>query len=145
MALFRFTRAILAGEPIQVYNKGRHTRDFTFIDDIVEGVVRTSDGIAEADPDWDSDDPDPATSNAPFRIYNIGNNDPVSLETYIEALEEVLGKTAERELLPLQPGDVPDTYADASELVNAVGYKPATPVLEGVAEFVKWYREYYGN
>ena len=144
MALFLFTRAMLAGEPIKLFNHGDHTRDFTFVEDIAEGVVRTSDNPAAPDPQWNSDDPDPATSSAPFRIYNIGNNSPVKLTEYVDALEEALGVEARRELLPLQPGDVPSTYADASELERAVGYRPATPVKEGVARFVAWYREYYG-
>ena len=144
MALFLFTKAILAGEPIKVFNHGNHTRDFTYVDDIAEGVIRASDQIAEPKPDWSSDAPDPATSNAPFRIFNIGNNAPVKLTVYIEALEDALGKTAIKEMLPLQPGDVPDTFADVSELEAAVGYKPATPVKEGVARFVDWYRAYYG-
>lgn len=144
MALFLFTKAILAGEPIKVFNYGKHTRDFTFVDDIVEGVIRASDQIAAPNPAWDPAAPDPATSNAPFRIFNIGNNAPVELGQYIEAIEDVLGKKANKELLPLQPGDVPDTYADVSELASAVGYKPATPVQEGVARFVEWYRGYFG-
>lgn len=144
MALFLFTRNILAGEPIQVFNYGNHTRDFTYVDDIAEGVIRSSDQIAEPNPEWSSDTPDPATSNAPFRIFNIGNNAPVKLTKYIEAVEVALGKKAIVELLPLQPGDVPDTYADVSELEQAVGYKPATPVTDGVAAFVAWYRGYYG-
>ena len=144
MALFKFTRAILAGEPIQVFNYGRHKRDFTFVEDIVEGVVRACDRPAEPNPQWDSDAPDPATSAAPFRLYNIGNNQPVELTRYIEVIEDCLGRKAERELLPLQPGDVPDTYADASELAANVGYQPATPVEEGVRRFVDWYRDYYG-
>ncbi len=144
MALFLFTRNILEGKPIPVFNHGNHTRDFTFVDDIVEGVVRVNDQAAEPDPDWDAADPDPATSNAPFRIYNIGNNAPVKLLDYIEAIEEALGMKAELDLLPLQPGDVPDTFADASELMKAVDYKPATPVREGVRRFVEWYRDYYG-
>lgn len=144
MALFLFTKNILEGKPIKVFNHGNHTRDFTYVEDIAEGVIRTSDAIAEPNPDWDSDNPDPASSNAPFRVYNIGNNSPVKLTEYIEAAEEALGRKAIRELLPLQPGDVPDTFADVSELVNAVGYKPATPVKEGVRNFVEWYREYYG-
>jgi UDP-glucuronate 4-epimerase len=143
MALFLFTKAILAGEPIKLFNHGNHTRDFTYVDDIVEGVIRASDKISAPNPDWSSDAPDPASSNAPFRIFNIGNNAPVTLTDYIEALEEALGRRAIRELLPLQPGDVPDTFADASELVKAVGYKPATPVREGVERFVQWYRGYY--
>ena len=144
MALFLFTRKILAGEPIEVFNYGRHKRDFTFIDDIAQGVVRACDTIAAPNPDWNSDAPDPATSNAPYRIYNIGNNRPVELLRYIEVLEECLGRKAERVLLPLQAGDVPDTYADASALVNEVGYRPDTPVEIGVAKFVEWYRTYYG-
>ncbi|MEQ6890025.1 NAD-dependent epimerase [Halomonas sp. CS7] len=143
MALFLFTRDMLAGEPIQVFNHGHHTRDFTYVDDIVEGVIRASDQIAAPNPQWNSDVPDPATSDAPYRLYNIGNNNPVKLSTYIEAIEEALGKHAIKELLPLQPGDVPDTFADSSELERAVGYKPATPVKEGVGNFVTWYREYY--
>lgn len=143
MALFLFTRCILEGRPIKLFNNGDHTRDFTFVEDIAEGVIRASDNAAQPNPDWDSDRPDPATSNAPFRLFNIGNNDPVKLTAYVEALEEALGKTAEREFLPLQAGDVPDTYADVSELVRAVGYKPATPVKEGVARFVEWYRSYH--
>ncbi len=144
MALFLFARAILAGEPVKVFNNGNHTRDFTYVDDIVEGVIRTSDRIAAPNPDWNSDDPDPATSNAPYRIYNIGNNAPVKLTTYIEAIEAALGRKAIRELLPLQPGDVPDTFADVTALADAVGYRPATPVTEGVARFIAWYRGYYG-
>lgn len=143
MALFLFTKNILEGKPIRVFNYGKHTRDFTYVDDIAEGVIRVSDKIAEPDPGWDAARPDPATSSAPFRIYNIGNNSPVELGAYIEAIEHELGRKAERELLPLQKGDVPDTYADVSELVAAVGYKPATPVSLGVANFVRWYREYY--
>jgi UDP-glucuronate 4-epimerase len=143
MALFLFTKNILEGKPITVFNHGKHTRDFTYIDDIVEGVIRVSGKIAEPDSAWRADAPDPATSNAPFRIYNIGNNSPVKLDAYIEAIEQVLGRKAEREFLPLQKGDVPDTYADVSELEAAVNYKPATPVATGVARFVEWYREYY--
>jgi UDP-glucuronate 4-epimerase len=144
MALFLFVKAILAGEPIKVFNQGNHTRDFTYVDDVAQGVIRASDQIAAPNPCWSSDDPDPATSNAPFRVFNIGNNAPVKLTEYIEAAEEVLGRKAKRELLPLQAGDVPDTYADASELVKAVDYKPATPVAVGVRAFVDWYRGYYG-
>ena len=144
MALFLFTKAILAGEPIKVFNHGNHSRDFTFVDDIAEGVVRASDQIAQPDPSWSSDTPDPATSNAPYRLFNIGNSAPVNLSEYIEAIEAALGRKALRELLPLQPGDVPDSFADASELMSAVGYKPATSVRDGVAAFVTWYRAYYG-
>jgi UDP-glucuronate 4-epimerase len=143
MALFQFTKNIIDGKAIQLFNYGKHTRDFTYIDDITEGVIRVSDRIAGPDPAWRPDAPDPATSNAPFRIYNIGNNSPVALEAYIEAIEQALGRTAIRELLPLQTGDVPDTYADVSELECAVNYRPATQVGAGVARFVEWYREYY--
>lgn len=144
MALFLFTKNIIEGKPISVFNHGNHTRDFTYVEDIAEGVIRTNDQIATVNPDWNSNTPDSATSNAPFRIFNIGNNSPVKLSEYIEAIEEALGKRAIKDLLPLQPGDVPDTFADVSELVNAVGYKPATPVKEGVANFVAWYRTYFG-
>jgi len=143
MALFNFTKKILAGEPIDVFNHGNHKRDFTYIDDIVEGVVRTLDQVAEPNPDWNSDIPNSATSAAPYRVYNIGNSEPVNLMRYIEVLEENLGKKAEKNLLPLQPGDVPDTYADVTDLQKAVDYKPQTSVEDGIAAFVKWYREYY--
>ncbi|MCF6368159.1 NAD-dependent epimerase [Rhizobium halophilum] len=143
MALFSFTKKILAGEPIDVFNHGDHTRDFTYIDDIVEGVIRASDNPAEPNPEWDALHPDPATSNAPFRIFNIGNSAPVKLTEYIEALEEALGKKAIRNLLPLQPGDVPDTFSDTSELTAATGYAPSTTVREGVARFVAWYRQHH--
>ena len=145
MALFKFTKNTLAGEPIPVFNHGNHTRDFTYIDDIVEGVIRSSDQIAAPNSEWDSDNPDPATSNAPFRIFNIGNNNPVKLSAYIEAIEEALGKEAIKDLLPLQPGDVPDTFADSSELEKATGYKPGMPVKQGVANFVNWYLDFYGE
>jgi len=144
MALFKFTRCILAGEPIDVFNYGRHKRDFTYIDDIVEGVMRTLDRVPEADPAWSGAVPDPARSTAPYRLYNIGNNHPVELTHYIEVLEDCLGRKAQKNLLPLQPGDVPDTYADVSELVEDVGYKPDTSVEAGVANFVTWYRDYFG-
>jgi UDP-glucuronate 4-epimerase len=143
MALFLFTRRILAGEPIEVFNYGRHTRDFTYVDDIVEGVVRTLDRIPGPDPNFDPLDPTPATSSAPYRVYNIGNHTPVELNRYIEVLEESLGRKAERRLLPLQPGDVPDTCADVAALVRDTGYSPSTPVEVGVRRFVQWYREYY--
>jgi UDP-glucuronate 4-epimerase len=143
MALFLFTRNILAGKPIDVFNYGRHRRDFTYVDDIAGGVVASLDRIAAPDPAWDGDRPDPATSRAPYRLYNIGNNRPVELGHYIEVLERCLGRKAERNLLPMQAGDVPDTWADAEELVRDVGYRPATPVEEGVAKFVAWYLEYY--
>ena len=144
MALFLFTRKILAGEPIPVFNHGHHQRDFTFVDDIVEGVIRACDHPATGNPNWDSQHPDPATSAAPWRLFNIGNNQPVQLLHYIEVLEECLGKKAAMEMLPLQAGDVPDTWASADDLKAAVGYQPATPVEVGVRRFVEWYREYYG-
>ncbi|MEP9387994.1 NAD-dependent epimerase [Mesorhizobium sp. KR9-304] len=143
MALFLFTKSILAGEPIELFNNGNHTRDFTYVEDIAQGVIRASDQPAAPNSAWDSGDPDPATSSAPWRIFNIGNNNPVKLTEYVEALEVVLRRKAIVKLLPLQPGDVPDTFADVSELENAVHYKPNTPVREGVAEFVKWFRSYY--
>jgi len=144
MALFLFTRAILAGEPINVFNYGKHRRDFTYVDDIVEGVIRVLDRVPEPNPSWTGAEPDSASSAAPYRLYNIGNNRPVELMHYIETLERCLGKTAEKQLLPLQPGDVPDTYADVTELVEDVGYQPSTTVEDGIARFVDWYRDYYG-
>ncbi len=143
MALFLFTKNIIAGKPIDVFNHGKHSRDFTFVDDIVEGVVRVHDNVATPDPMWDSGHPDPSTSSAPYRVYNIGNNRPQELMRYIEVLEDCLGKKAEKNMLPLQPGDVPATSADVSELMNDVGYKPETTIEEGVARFVEWYRGYY--
>jgi len=143
MALFLFTRKILAGEPIDVFNYGNHTRDFTYIDDIVEGVVRTIDRVPAANPDYDAFNPNPASSSAPYRIYNIGNQQPVELNRYIEVIERCLGRTAIRNLQPLQPGDVPDTCADVEELIADVGYSPKTPVEVGVERFVSWYRSYY--
>jgi len=143
MALFLFTKNILAGKPIDVFNYGKHRRDFTYIDDIVEGVIRVLDKPAQPNPDWSGDNPDSCTSTAPYRLYNIGNNQPVELMHYIEVLQDCLGKKAEINLLPLQPGDVPDTYADVSDLVNDVGYKPDTTVEEGIANFVKWYMDFY--
>ncbi|WP_221054391.1 NAD-dependent epimerase [Methylomonas koyamae] len=143
MALFLFTKAILAGEKIKVFNYGKHRRDFTYIDDIVEGVMRTLDHNAQPNPDWNGLNPDPGTSRAPWRVYNIGNQNPVELMAYIETLERYLGKTAEKELLPLQPGDVPDTYADVEALVSDVGYKPNTSIEQGIARFVEWYLNYY--
>jgi UDP-glucuronate 4-epimerase len=142
MALFLFTRAILADEPIKVFNQGQMQRDFTYVDDIVEGVVRVIDNPATPNPDWDSSAPDPGTSSAPYRLYNIGNNNPVSLEDFIRAIETALGKSARRELLPLQPGDVPATYADIEALEAAVGYRPSTSIDEGVGKFVDWYLKY---
>jgi UDP-glucuronate 4-epimerase len=143
MALFKFTKAILAGEPIQVFNYGKHRRDFTYVDDIVEGVIRTLDRAAPVNLQWDSNLPDPGTSLAPWRVYNIGNSSPVELMDYIRAIEKALGKTAIKELLPLQPGDVPDTYANVDDLVEQFDYKPATTVQDGLQRFVDWYRDYY--
>jgi UDP-glucuronate 4-epimerase len=143
MALFMFTKNILAGKPIDVFNNGHHKRDFTFVEDIAEGVVRACDRIAQPNKEWNSAAPDPATSSAPFRIYNIGNNQPVELARYIEVLEDCVGRKAIKNLLPLQLGDVPDTFADVQDLVRDVGYKPATPVETGVKRFVEWYRDYY--
>ncbi|AXY61101.1 MULTISPECIES: NAD-dependent epimerase [Acinetobacter] len=143
MAPFKFTRNIIEGKTIQVYNHGNHSRDFTFISDIVEGVIRSSDQIAQPNPQWDSNHPDPSTSYAPFRIFNIGNNSPVKLIDFINAIETSTGKTAIKELLPLQPGDVQDTLADSTALQQAVGYKPSVSVEDGVQQFVDWYREFY--
>ncbi|MGI9264956.1 MAG: NAD-dependent epimerase [Gammaproteobacteria bacterium] len=145
MALFKFTRNILAGLPIDVFNYGNHRRDFTYIDDIVTGVIRCLDRVPQPNPDWDSDQPDPCTSNAPYRIYNIGNQKPVELMKYIEVLENKLGREAKKNLLPLQPGDVPDTWADVEDLVLDVDYRPDTPVEVGVGHFVDWYLSYYGS
>ena len=145
MALQKFAQAITKDETIKVFNYGNHRRDFTYIDDIVEGVIRILDRPAPPNPDWTSDKPDSATSSAPWRVYNIGNNNPVNLMDYISALEEALGKEAKKEFLPIQPGDVPDTYADVTDLVDQFGYKPATPVKEGIANFAKWFTEYYGK
>jgi UDP-glucuronate 4-epimerase len=144
MALFKFTKAILEGRPIQVFNNANMVRDFTYIDDIVEGVVRVIDRPAQPDPSWNASAPDPARSSAPYRIYNIGNNKPVQLMRYIEVLEKCLGKKAQLEMLPMQPGDVPATMADVSELESVVGYRPSTPVEVGVPRFVEWYKSYYG-
>ncbi|BFU89663.1 MAG: putative 37.6 kDa protein in cld 5'region [Nitrospira sp.] len=143
MALFIFTKAILEGKPIEVFNQGRMKRDFTYVDDIVEGVIRTLDHPAKADPTWSGDKPDPGTSSAPARIYNIGNHRPVELQHFIEVLERALGKKAEKKLMPLQPGDVPATYADIDDLTRDVEFKPTTSIEEGIPRFVKWYREFY--
>ena len=143
MALFRFTKAILAGEPIEVYNHGAMQRDFTYIDDIVEGVLRVVDRIPEANPDWSGDDPDPSSSYVPYRLFNIGNHSPVQLMTFIETLEKALGMEAEKRMLPMQPGDVPATYADVADLQEAVGFSPDTPLEEGIGAFVRWFRDYY--
>jgi UDP-glucuronate 4-epimerase len=143
MALFTFTRNILEGKPIDVFNHGHHKRDFTYVDDIAEGVVRCCDRVAAADANWNSSNPDPASSSAPYRIYNIGNQQPVELIRYIEVIEDCLGRKAVKNMLPLQPGDVPDTFADVDDLVRDVGYRPATPVEDGIRRFVDWYLEYY--
>jgi len=143
MALFLFTKAIQEGKPIQVFNYGKHRRDFTYIDDIVEGIIRTLDHVAQPNPDWSGKNPDSGTSKAPWRVYNIGNQSPVELMDYIETLEKFLGKKAEKILLPLQPGDVPDTYADVEALVQDVGYKPNTTIEQGIEKFAAWYNSYY--
>jgi UDP-glucuronate 4-epimerase len=143
MALFIFTKAILEGKPIEVFNEGRMKRDFTYVDDIAEGVIRTLDHPAKADPTWSGDRPTPETSSAPARIYNIGNHRPVALQHFIEVLERALGKKAEKKLMPLQPGDVPATYADIDDLTRDVGFKPTTSIEDGIPRFVKWYREFY--
>ena len=143
MALFKFTKAILDEKPIDVYNHGNHTRDFTYIDDIVEGVIKTLDNPATINANWNSNEPDPASSNAPWSIYNIGNNKPIQLMDYIKALEKTLGMKAKVNFLPLQPGDVPDTYASTKKLKDEFNYKPSTSVVEGVSHFVKWYKNYY--
>jgi UDP-glucuronate 4-epimerase len=145
MALFMFTRSILAGKPIDVFNHGKHKRDFTYIDDIVEGVVRTLDRPATANPEWSGDHPDPGTSQAPYRLYNIGNNEPVELMRFIEVIEDCLGKKAEKNFLPMQDGDVPATFADVDDLRRDVGYAPKTSIETGVARFVEWYKGYYGH
>jgi UDP-glucuronate 4-epimerase len=144
MSLFLFTGKILAGEPIDVFNYGRHSRDFTYVDDIVEGIVRTLEQVPEADPAWSGDRPDPACSSAPYRLYNIGNHQPVQLSYFIECIEKALGRKAKKNFLPLQPGDVPDSFADIDSLTDAVGFRPKTPIEDGIRHFVDWYREYYG-
>jgi UDP-glucuronate 4-epimerase len=144
MALFKFAKAILAGEPIDVYNHGEMQRDFTFIDDIVEGVIRALDHLAAPDPGWSSDAPDPATSRAPYRLYNIGNSEPVSLLRMIEILEYRLGRQAQKRMLPMQPGDVPATFADVDDLARDVGFAPKTPLDVGIYRFVEWYADYFG-
>jgi UDP-glucuronate 4-epimerase len=144
MALFRFTRQMLRGEPIEVYNYGNHTRDFTYIDDTVEGILRVLDRPPAPDLQWSGDAPDPQSSSAPYRLYNIGSNNPTSLLRYIEVLERALGVQAKKQLLPMQPGDVLDTFADVDDLMRDVGYKPSTPIETGIDSFVAWYRDYYG-
>ena len=143
MALFIFTKAILEGKPIEVYNHGKMRRDFTYVDDIVEGVIRTLDHPATPNQAWSGDKPDPGTSSAPARIYNIGNHQPIELLRFIEVLENALGKKAVKKFLPIQPGDVPATYADVEDLTRDVGFAPAMPIEEGIARFVRWYREFY--
>ncbi|HKF94753.1 MAG TPA: NAD-dependent epimerase/dehydratase family protein, partial [Gammaproteobacteria bacterium] len=143
MAMFLFTRAILAGEPIQVFNDGRMSRDFTYVDDIIEALFRLSRTTAVPNPGWDSNDPDPSTSYAPYRIYNIGNRAPVDLMYLIAILERTLGKEARKQLLPMQPGDVPATYADIDDLARDIGFSPNTPIEVGIERFVRWYRDFY--
>jgi len=143
MALFLFTKAILAGESVPVFNYGKMRRDFTYIDDIVEGVVRVLDSVPQPNPAWSGAAPDPGTSKAPYRLYNIGNNQPVELLRFIEVLEACLGRKAEKQFLPMQPGDVPETYADVDDLIRDVGFRPSTPITTGIARFVEWYRTYY--
>jgi UDP-glucuronate 4-epimerase len=144
MALFIFTKAILEGRPIQVFNEGRMRRDFTYVDDVVEGVLRASERVPAPNPQWDGGRPDPGSSTAPYRLYNIGNSEPVDLMHVIATLEAALGRKAQLELLPMQPGDVPETYADVADLARDVGFKPATPIEDGIARFVTWYRGFYG-
>jgi UDP-glucuronate 4-epimerase len=143
MALFMFTRNIIEGRPIDVFNYGNHRRDFTYIDDIVEGVIRTMDHVATPNEDWDASHPDPGTSRAPYRLYNIGNQQPVELMRYVAVIEECIGKKAMINMLPMQPGDVPDTWADTEALARDTGYRPGTPIEEGVRNFVDWYVDFY--
>jgi len=143
MSMFLFTDKIIKGEPIDVFNHGHHARDFTFIDDIVQGVVRATDKVATPNPAWSGDQPDPATSSAPYRLYNIGNHSPVQLMDYIACIEKAVGKTATKNMLPMQPGDVPTTFADIEDLKADIGFEPKTPIEEGVKRFVAWYRDYY--
>jgi UDP-glucuronate 4-epimerase len=145
MALFKFTKAILSGEKIQVFNNGKHRRDFTYIDDLVEGVIRVLDKPAQPNPDWSGANPDPGSSSAPWRVYNIGNSKPVELMDYIAAIEKALGAKAMVDFLPIQPGDLPDTYADVSDLRNQFGYKPNTPIINGITSFVEWYLSFYSS
>jgi len=144
MALFLFTKAILEGKPIDVFNYGKMRRDFTYVDDIVEGVIRVIDNPPKANPEWSGKNPDPGSSKAPYKIYNIGNNNPVKLMDFIEAIENALGKKAEKNMLPIQPGDVPATYADVTNLIEDLSYKPATSIEEGIGKFIKWYLEFFG-
>ena len=145
MALFLFTKAILAGKPIKVFNHGKMKRDFTYIDDIVEGVIRVMGRLPESNPKWSGDAPDPATSYAPYKLYNIGNNNPVKLMEFIAVIEKALGKKAKKEFLDLQPGDVPATYADIDDLIKDVGFKPETPIETGIERFIAWYKDYYSH
>jgi UDP-glucuronate 4-epimerase len=145
MALFLFTKAILEDKPIKVFNHGKMQRDFTYIDDIIEGVVRVMRRLPAPHPDWNGEQPDPGTSYVPYKVYNIGNNNPVALMRFIETIESALGKTARKEMLDMQPGDVPATYADIDDLVADVGFRPSTPLDVGIKSFVKWYKQYYGN
>ena len=144
MALYRFTKAILEGRPIDVYNHGKMRRDFTYIDDVVEGMRRVLDLVPYGDPAWSGNAPDPSSSSAPYKIYNIGNNRPVELSQFIDTIEKCLGKKAERNLLPMQPGDVPETYADIDDLVADTGFAPSTTIEDGIEAFVTWYRQYHG-
>jgi len=144
MALFLFTKSILEGEPIKVFNHGNMMRDFTYVDDIIEGIVRLIPKPPKPNPEWDSNNPDPGTSSAPYKVYNIGNNSPVQLSRFIEVIEEKLGKKAIKKYLPMQPGDVPATYADVDDLMRDVGFKPATSIEDGIGRFVEWFKDYYG-
>jgi UDP-glucuronate 4-epimerase len=143
MALFKFTKAIFEGKTVDVYNHGKMKRDFTYVDDIVDAMIPLMDRIPQANPDWDSNHPDPSTSSAPYRIYNIGNNQPTELSYFIEVLQKAIGKKADLRYLPMQPGDVLSTYADVDSLAEAVGFKPRTQIEDGIAQFVAWYRQYY--
>jgi UDP-glucuronate 4-epimerase len=143
MALFKFTKSILEGKSIPVFNYGKHRRDFTYIDDIVEGVIRVIHKPAKSNPEWNGERPASSSSSAPWKVYNIGNNQPIELKTYIEALENALGIEAKKEMLPMQPGDIPDTYAEIDDFVNEFDYKPSVSINEGVSEFVRWYRSYF--
>jgi UDP-glucuronate 4-epimerase len=143
MAAFLFSRAILEGQPIQLFNEGRMKRDFTYVEDVVEGILRVLKKVPQPDPNWKSDAPDPASSNAPYRLYNIGHNDPVELLRFVEILETELGRKALKELLPMQPGDVPATYADIDDLTRDVDFRPATPIADGISRFIEWYRSYH--
>jgi UDP-glucuronate 4-epimerase len=145
MALFLFTKAIMEDKPIQVFNHGKMQRDFTYIDDIVEGVVRVMENVPEPNPNWSSENPDPATSYKKYKIYNIGNNSPVQLSEFIEEIEKAIGKKAKKDYMDIQPGDVPATYADIDDLINDVGFKPATPLSEGIQNFIDWYKAYYAE